>query len=470
MKSRIEDDSLGKKEINKDSLEGIHTLKAKDNFSINGNRVNRDLITAIAEVKKGAAIVNNAIGFISDEISNAIVSACNEIIDNTIHYRFDLPALQGGAGTSTNMNVNEVIANRALEILGEDRGDYSIIHPIETVNLHQSTNDVFPTALKITVIRKLRELSDTVAKLQGVLQHKEKEFSDVLCLSRTELQDAVPITMGAQFGSFAQAFERDRWRCFKAEERIRMVNIGGTAVGTGVTAPKKYIFRVIEKLREITGLPIGRSEHLMDATANSDDFVEVASILVSLASNLIKISRDIRYLHSINELTIPKFQAGSSIMPGKVNPVIIESVIQLAISAKGENYKLVESVSLGSLQINEYMPLIADSILSMISYLMDAVSLLVRTTEKITVNKAICERNLFTSTSIVTILVQYIGYGNAERIVNDFIDSGLEDFRVYLSQYYSPEELEHIFSPSQIMALGYKMSREKSDLFERLKK
>ncbi|MFP4370170.1 MAG: lyase family protein, partial [Candidatus Kapaibacterium sp.] len=269
MNFRIEKDKLGTLEIPAERYYGIHTQRALNNFRVSGIRVNPRLIKAMALVKAAAATTNKELGYI-DELGEYIYKAAKEIAAGNLAEEFPLDAIQGGAGTSTNMNLNEVIANRALELAGRERGDYSFIDPVEHVNLHQSTNDVYPTALKISLIYAVRELSHTIEKIQGALQAKEREFSDIITLGRTEMQDAVPITLGSQFAAMVEAFSRDRWRTFKCEERLRSVNIGGTAVGTGLTAPRKYIFLIIDKLRRETGLGLSRSEHIMGDTANID--------------------------------------------------------------------------------------------------------------------------------------------------------------------------------------------------------
>ncbi len=458
---RIEKDHIGELQLPQETLHGIHTERALSNFPITGELVPIELVTAIAEVKRAAIEVNAELGFIETDKADAMITACDEIITGSINYEFTLPALQGGAGTSTNMCINEVIANRALQILGYNCGEYSIIHPIEMVNLHQSTNDVYPTALRMVVIRKVRKLSESIASLQGELQKKEQEFASILTMGRTELQDAVPITLGSQFASFAQAIERDRWRCFKAEERIRMVNIGGTAVGTGLTAPRKYIFRVIEKLRANTGLPIGRADHVMDATANCDPFVEVSATLLSNAVNLIKISTDLRFLHVQKEISLPQLQAGSSIMPGKVNPVIIESVIQLAMKAKSQCALVADLSSMGSLQINEYLPLIASTIISLIDGLNDAVNLLIHHVPNIVGNREICERKLFSGTAIITAFVPIIGYDKAEELVHAFENQGeSNNFRSFLKAQLGDELVESELVPAKLMALGYRLKKK----------
>ena len=307
MKTRTETDFLGSKEIPVDAPWGIHTARALENFSIPGPAVNSRLLRAYVQVKKACALANNELGYLSPEKADRIIQSCS-----LTPAACPLSALQGGAGTSTNMMVNEVIGNLAGA------------HPIEEVNLHQSTNDTYPTALKVAAIIGVRELSETFAALQGTFQTLEKKWAGVPILGKTELVDAVPLTLGSQFASFAEAFARDRWRTFKCEERLRTVNLGGTAIGTGLTAPRSYIFLVTEKLREVTGLAISRAENMVEATANADCFVEVSGILNAAAVNLIKVSDDLRRLAMLGEIKLPAVQAGSSIMPGKVNPVILE--------------------------------------------------------------------------------------------------------------------------------------------------
>jgi aspartate ammonia-lyase len=457
MKYREEIDLLGTKEIPQSALWGVHTARALENFPYKGERVPLNLIKAVAEIKQAAAKVNCDLGYIPEKIASSIILATVDIINGNFDEQFPIAALQGGAGTSTNMCVNEVVANRALQILGENIGDYSKIHPIETVNLHQSTNDVYPTALKIATIRELRILSETVACLQGELQKKETEYSEVVTVGRTQLQDAVPMTMGAQFASFAQAFERDRWRCFKAEERVRVVNIGGTAIGTGITAPRDYIFRIIETLRENTGLPLSRAEHLIDATANQDPFVEVSAILLSNAVNLIKVSRDLRQLHSLNEISLKKLQSGSSIMPGKVNPVALEAVITLSLKVKSNNNLLAEAVELGTLQINEFMPLIATTLLESINLLIEANQTLCKAVAELSVNEEVCRNRFEKSEMLITAFIPHIGYKKAEELAQKFstIESGIS-FKKFLEEELGDELVSKTLKPSSLMALGFR--------------
>lgn len=457
MNYRTEKDLLGTLEISNENYYGIHTARALKNFPYNGPMVNLDLIYSIVKVKIAATEANLELKYLEKVTAKAIIDSCNEILDGKFNNQFPVSAMQGGAGTSTNMNVNEVIANRALEIIGKERGDYSAIHPIETVNLHQSTNDVYPTALKITLISKLRELSEIIAGLQGCFQKKEKEFSHIVTTGRTEMQNAVPITLGAQFASFAQAIERDRWRTFKNEERIRMVNIGGTAAGTGLTAPRDYIFLVIEKLRSLTGLGIARAEFVMDQTANADCYVEISGMLAANAVNLIKISKDIRILHFLNEITLPAVQAGSSIMPGKVNPVILESVISASQKVLSLNDLVIKSASDGSLQINEFMPLIAESLLESIDLLAVSNKILNNHVEQISASEEQCHENLDKSLMFITAFLPEIGYEKSEEILEEYIVKGKKGlFKDFLTEKLGDKLVKEVLSAANLTSLGFR--------------
>ncbi|MFZ2850817.1 MAG: lyase family protein, partial [Leptotrichiaceae bacterium] len=283
---RVEKDSIGTKEIDDEKYYGIHTLRALENFDIkNTKRVNSELIKSITLVKAAAATTNNKIKKLSDEKKNAILDAVEKIINELYLNKvlFPLPAIQGGAGTSTNMNVNEVIANLGLEYMGKNKGEYEFLDPIEDINLSQSTNDVYPTAVKITIIRLLKELVEEVKNLQEELQKKEDEFATIKKIGRTQLQDAVKITLGQEFGAYGEVISRDRWRLYKIEERIRMVNIGGTAIGTGIASSIEYRAQITSEIQRITGLGIARAENLIDSTQNLDVFVEVSGLLKTLA-------------------------------------------------------------------------------------------------------------------------------------------------------------------------------------------
>ncbi|MBF0478420.1 MAG: aspartate ammonia-lyase [Candidatus Omnitrophica bacterium] len=457
MSYRIETDLLGEKKIFANVYWGIHTQRALENFSISGKVVALELVRAMALVKKAACLTNQKLGFLESQKSAAIVQACGEIIEGKLDQYFPLDALQGGAGTSTNMNVNEVIANRAIEILGGTKGEYSLVHPIEEVNKHQSTNDVYPTALKIAVLFLLKDLSGAVAELQGAFQSKEKEFHAVVKIGRTEMQDAVPMTLGQEFSAFAEAFSRDRWRVFKCEERIRTVNIGGSAIGTGLTAPKEYIFGVIEQIQQLSGLGICRAENVVDATANMDAFVEVFAILKAHAVNLVKVADDLRLLSMLGEIHLPQLQAGSSIMPGKVNPVMLEAVIQVGIKVMVDEQVVSQAASRGTLQINEFLPLLADVILNDLKVLHSINKLFTAHVQEIKADAVKCRENLDRSTSIVTAFIPQIGYEKCEQLIKQY-DPANGTVRDFLIVHLGQELVDKILSVQNLTALGYRVS------------
>ncbi|MFW5838216.1 MAG: lyase family protein, partial [Desulfovibrionaceae bacterium] len=335
---RTESDALGRRKVPKDAYWGIHTLRAVENFPISGRRWPGVFLSAFGQVKLACLEANAELGLVDTAKAEALRRACNEMIDGKLHEHVMVDPFQGGAGTSTNMCINEVLANRAIEVMGGELGDYALVHPVHDVNKHQSTNDVFPTALKAASLALLKVLEDKLSRLQEVLQAKEQEFADVVCVGRTQLVDAVPVTLGMTFGAMAEAASRDRWRIFKCRERLKQVSLGGTAVGTGLGAPREYIFLAAQHLKRITGLPLSRAENLMDATRNLDCFAEAAGMLQALGANLIKASSDLRLLASgpdagLGEIELPAVQAGSSIMAGKINPVLPEAAGQVALRA-----------------------------------------------------------------------------------------------------------------------------------------
>ena len=438
MKTRTETDCIGKKDIPIDATWGIHTARAMENFPTGGNLVNSRLLKAYLQVKKACALANMELGYLGAGKADAIVAACE-------HAKMPaLSALQGGAGTSTNMMVNEVIAALAK------------VHPIQDVNLHQSTNDTYPTALKVAAIYGVRELSESLASLQGVFQALEKKWANLLILGKTEMVDAVPLTLGAQFASFAEAFARDRWRTFKCEERLRCVNLGGTAIGTGITAPRSYIFLVIEKLREVTGLGLSRAENMVEQTANADCFVEVAGMLNAAAVNLIKVCDDLRRLQMIGEIRLPAVQAGSSIMPGKVNPVILECVIQIGIKVKANNGIVADCASRGSLQICEFMPLLADSLLEAIDLLEVAARMLSRHAKGIEADQSRCSERLHASPEIITAFVPELGYDHCTELLKEFERKGKGSIRAFLEKKLGKSAVQKTLSSQNLMSLGHK--------------
>jgi len=453
---RTEEDLIGELEVPKDAYWGIHTQRAINNFRISGWNVNPSLIRALARVKMACCLANEETGYLSQDKSLMIQKACLEISKGLLANQFPVDAMQGGAGTSTNMNINEVIANRAIELIGGQKGDYGFIHPLEDVNLHQSTNDVYPTAIKVAAIYRLRDLASAITRMQGAFQEKEKEFAAIVKLGRTELQEAVPITLGAEFSAFAEAFSRDRWRTFKCEERLRVVNLGGTAVGTGLAAPRNYIFLVIEKLREVTGLGLSRGENILSETAHADSFVEVSAILKAHAVNLIKIANDLRLMNFLGEIRLPQLQAGSSIMPGKVNPVLAEAVIQTGIKVIANDSIVAETAARGTLQINEFLPLLADALLESLDLLININNLLTEHVRAIEADKEKCKEYFNASPMIITALLPVIGYEKATRFITEFSSGSEKNMRRFLEGRLGEELIDKIFSPYQLTALGFK--------------
>ena len=456
MNYRKEHDLLGKRDVPCDVYWGIHTLRARENFITRTGPSPLSLIRGLALVKKACCLANRELGYLDARIADAMVIACDEIISGGLSDQFPLDALQGGAGTSLNMNINEVIANRSLELLGKAKGDYGAVHPIEHVNMHQSTNDVYPTAVKIASIEGLRRLSADIEGLQQSLQKKERQFADILIIGRTELQDAVPITLGAQFASFAEAFARDRWRTFKCEERLRTVNIGGTAVGTGLTAPRNYIFLVIEKLRLFSGLGLARAENPMDQTANADAFVETAGMLAAFGVNCIKVCNDLRLLHFSGELRLPAVQAGSTIMPGKINPVICEAGISAGLKIKSLTGLVADAASMGTLQLCEFMPLLASSLLEAISIASSIARMLADHAAGIEADLITCAEKSGKSITHITAFLPRIGYEKAQALVREFIDAKESNFRLFLENKLGKNMVDEVLSPQNIMSLGYK--------------
>ena len=461
MDIRTENDQLGSLAIASDAYYGIHTKRALHNFSLAGRSVHMDLVHNMILVKKACAMANKQTGALEPELAGSIITACDLIMAGNYDAYFLTDALQGGAGTSTNMNVNEVIANVALEQLGFPKGDYKKIHPIDHVNLSQSTNDVYPTALRITAIYKVRMLADHLADLQESLQDKEQQFSDVLKLGRTQLMDALPITLGQEFGAYAKAISRDRWRIYKAEERLREVGIGGTAVGTGLNATMPYIYLVTDLLRDLTGLGIARSDLLMDTYQNMDVFVEISGFLKACATNLIKISSDLRLMASgpaggMDEIRMEPLQAGSSIMPGKVNPVICESVLQASLKVIGNDAVLTQAAYLGQLELNAFTPLIADTLLESLDLLIRSVDSFDRLCiQTLTANPENCKKHLEKSTALSAALIHHLGYEETATITLAAKEAGMT-LRHYLldQQIMSQATVDLILNPRQVTKPG----------------
>ena len=450
---RVERDFLGEKKIPADAYYGIHTARAKENFPITirlGYRIHPELIRAFAMVKKACALALLQLGYMEDDKAKAIAQACDELIEGKWHDQIIVDPFQGGAGTSLNMNVNEVIANRASEILGRK------VHPLDDVNRMQSTNDTFPTAARIAAIFLLRQLTAVVGELQQALEDKEKEFAGVLKLGRTEMQDAVPITLGQEFSAYAEAIARDRWRLYKVEERLRQVNLGGTAVGTGLNADLRYIHLVIQRLRDISGLNLAKADNLIDPTQNWDIFAEVHGLLKALAVNLYKISNDLILMSAFKEIQLPAVQAGSSIMPGKVNPVILECVKQVAVRVMANDVAINMASSHGQFELNALAPLIVHCMLESLEILTNAVEVMIeKCVRGIKANEEVCRMYLERSPALITPLAPYLGYDKAAEIAKEAVAKGKTIREMLLEKgLFSEEELEVLLSPQELVKPG----------------
>ncbi len=472
MHQRIEIDALGERALPAEAYHGIHTLRAMENFPLSGLRWHGPFIVALAQCKHACAVTNEQLGFLDRDRAGAIRSACLEMEAGQLHDHVLVDPMQGGAGTSTNMNINEVLANRACELLGAKRGDHGAVHPVDHVNLHQSTNDIFPTALKVAGLTLLKGLEANVARLQERMQAKEQEFADVLKVARTQLRDAVPMTLGMEFGAWSDALARDRWRIFKSRERIKQVNLGGTAVGTGLGAPRDYILRVVDNLKAVTGLPVSRAENLVDATQNLDCFVEVMGMLTALATNLLKMANDLRLLSSgpdcgLSEIELPPLQAGSSVMAGKINPVIPEAVAQAALKTMACGHCVTLCAGLGQLELNHLLPLLAHEFLDALVLLGNAVRIFEkRCVRGISARPERCRELVGRSKVLATVLVPALGYEAVEDIVSQararnvgvdqvVMEMGLADART-ISELLSPRRMRKLgFTPGEYDGLAF---------------
>lgn len=435
---RVEKDKIGEMYLEDSALYGIQSARARENFRLDYKKTNLHLIYAIVKIKWAAA--KTYIKLNTDiEKYKVILEACDTILAGKADQEFVVDALQGGAGTSTNMNVNEVIANIGLKRMGRNPGEYQYLHPLDDVNRGQSTNDVYPTALRIAAIDLLRSLSDSCANLQQSLQEKENAFEHIKKLGRTELMDAIPITLGMEFGSYAQAIARDRWRIYKVEERLRQVNLGGTAVGSALHADRKYRFGIIEALREITDMGLAIAEYPMDITQNNDVFVEVSGLLKALAVNLMKISNDFRLMNSgpnggFGEIKLAPMQMGSTIMPGKVNPVIPEMVMQTAMRVIANDSAITTAAFHGEFELNAFLPLIADSLLESLSLLINSVNLFrTKCVELVEPNIERCNELLNRSYGFATAYTKLLGYDRVSEIIAEHKDN-IQEMKKVLDQ------------------------------------
>lgn len=428
---RIESDSLGEIKIDKEAYYGANSKRALDNFPITKRPMDPFLVRAIVEVKKACAIENNKVGILSDRKKVAIVSACEKVLAGEFLDNFVVDPIQGGAGTSFNMNVNEVIANIANEIMGGSLGTYEFIHPNDHVNKGQSTNDVIPSAGKIALIRYINELKEEVNNLIKSLENKANEFDSYIKMGRTQLQDAVPITLGQEFRAYARAIRRDYERLEAAIRQLSYLNLGGTAIGTGLNADDSYIKDVVPSLSKICDIELYQAEDLVDATQNLDCFLFTSSVLKALSSNLSKISNDLRLLSSgpttgISDYNLPAKQAGSSIMPGKVNPVIPEVVNQVAFLVIGNDMTVTMAVEGGQLELNAFEPIIFYSLFESLKTLKAAIhTLYTNCIDGITSDKKKLEKRVENSVAIITPFAPHIGYDRASKVAKESLRTGV---------------------------------------------
>ena len=457
--TRTEHDLLGAKEVPASAYYGVHTLRAAENFDISGMAISSypDLVNALASVKKAAALANHDLGLLDAERTRAIVAACDEIRNGAWHEEFIVDVIQGGAGTSTNMNANEVIANRALEIMGRARGDYDALDPNEHLNLGQSTNDVVPTALKVASWFAIHRLIVAMDFLRVAFAEKALEFKDVLKMGRTQLQDAVPMTLGQEFSTYAVMLAEDEQRLRETTRLLCEINMGATAVGTGITAHPEYAERVREHLSEITGIPFVTATNLVEATQDAGVFVQLSGVLKRVAIKLSKVCNDLRLLSSgpragLGEINLPPMQAGSSIMPGKVNPVIPEVVNQIAFEVIGNDVTVSFAAEAGQLQLNAFLPIVAHSIFTSLTHLQrGCLTLAERCVRGITVNRDRLGEHMTRSIGIVTALNPYIGYGNATQIAQEALRSGRSVADLVLERkLLTREELSEILKPENL--------------------
>ena len=429
---RIEHDLLGEKSIPDDAYYGVQTTRALENFRISEVPISQypDLIRALAIVKLAAARANFECKQFSEEILHGIEGACQEIIDGRLHEQFKVDLIQGGAGTSTNMAANEVIANRALEFMGFKKGQYQHCDPHNHVNCSQSTNDAYPTALHIAIFLLNGKLVTQLRKLVGTFHYKGDEFRDVIKMGRTQLQDAVPMTLGQEFHSFAESLDNEIFALERVETVLHEVNMGGTAIGTGLNAPADYAERCAHHLAKITSKPIKLAVNLVEATQDTQPFVLYSSVLKSLAIKLSKICNDLRLLSSgpragLNEINLPPMQPGSSIMPGKVNPVIPEVVNQVCFKAIGNDLTVTLAAEAGQLQLNVMEPIIAYCILEAQTMFMNAADTLRQhCVEGITANNDVCRRYVEHSIGVVTALNPLLGYETATQLAAEALRTG----------------------------------------------
>lgn len=458
---RIEKDFLGEKEIPRNAYYGVQTVRATENFPITGYRIHPELIKSLGIVKKAAAIANMEVGLLDQNIGKFIVQAAEEVIEGKLNDSFIVDPIQGGAGTSINMNANEVIANRALELMGEEKGNYAVISPNSHVNMSQSTNDAFPTAIHIALLTLLNQLIETTQYMQRVFREKADEFTGIIKMGRTHLQDAVPILLGQEFEAYSRVIARDIVRISNTRNNLYDINMGATAVGTGINAEPKYIEAVSRILANLTGLPLHRATHLVDATQNTDCYTEVSSALKICMINMSKIANDLRLMASgpragLNEIVLPARQPGSSIMPGKVNPVMAEVMNQVAFQVIGNDATITAASEAGQFELNVMEPVLFFNLIQSISIMNNVFKAFTENCLKgIQANKERMKEYVEKSIGIITAINPHVGYETASKLAREAFLTG-ESIRSLCIKYnvLSEEELNRILNPIEMTHPG----------------
>lgn len=458
---RMEHDSIGEKQVPIEAYYGVQTLRASENFLITGLTMHPELINSIAQIKKAAAITNFEVGRLDKKRTDAIVQACDEIVSGKLLDQFIVDPIQGGAGTSLNMNANEVIANRAIEIMGGIKGDYTVVNPNDHVNYGQSTNDVFPSCGRLTALKLFYKAQSELERLHGALMKKSQEFDDVIKMGRTQMQDAVPVRLGQEFRAYATAIRRDINRFDRAKDEMRSLNLGGTAIGTGLNADVQYLKRVVKNIALISGLELVQSYDLIDATQNLDGYVACSGITKSCAVNLSKMCNDLRLMSSgprtgFGEINLPPKQNGSSIMPGKVNPVIPEVVNQVAFNIIGNDMTVAMAAEAGQLELNAFEPIIFYKLFQSIETIACAVRTLVdNCILGITANREHCRELVENSVGIITAICPYVGYERAAKVAKEAIAGGVPVRELVIDNgLLTKEQLDIILDPVSMTEPG----------------
>lgn len=456
MNYRLESDSVGEKKVPADAYYGVQTLRAYENFRITGRKQPGVIVESLAEIKKACAITNKKAKDVPDEIADAIVAACDDILAGKYHDRFITDPIQGGAGTSTNMNANEVIANIALEKLGKEKGDYKFCHPNDHVNNAQSTNDVYPTALKLSIYKTGLKLLDKLDELDAALTEKAVEFKDILKIGRTQLMDAVPITLGQEFKAYASAVKRGKRIIAAALEEMKTVNMAATAIGTGINTSDYFFHHIVEELSRVTGIRLVQADDMVDGTQNIDSFSVVSGALKTTAIALSKMANDIRLMNGgpkagLGEITIPAKQNGSSIMPGKINPVIPEVLNQCCFGVIGNDVTVTMACEAGQLELNAFEPVVFDRIYDSMNMLINGIdTFIVNCVKGIVANKDKCHDLLYNSTGFVTALCPVLGYKKSADIAKDFLKNGTPIVEGALAAGLTQRQLDEILNPDKL--------------------